>query len=156
MYLLDTNVISELRKAHTGKADANVLAWSTSVKPTSLYLSAITIMELEQGILTIERKDASQGKMLREWFMTQVLPVFAGRILPVDAGVAMRCARLHVPDKKSEADALIGATALENGLTLVTRNVADFKDMGVTLLNPWEPAAQQDPPPRKPRLKIYR
>jgi len=111
MYVLDTNVVSELRKARLGKADANVVAWAESVDAGDLYLSAITVMELELGVLAIERKDASQGAMLRAWLQQQVLPEFAERILPVDTTVAQRCARLHIPNKRGERDALIAAVA---------------------------------------------
>ena len=126
MFVLDTNVVSELRKARTGRADAKVMAWAQSVDAADLYVSAITIMELELGVLAIERKDAAQGAMLRSWLDQQVLPEFTNRILPVDTAVAQRCARLHVPDRRSERDALIAATALVHGMTVVTRNVADF------------------------------
>ncbi|CAN1600071.1 PIN domain-containing protein [Pseudomonas mediterranea] len=135
MYLLDTNVISELRKP---QADRNVQAWARSVAAPSLYVSAITVLELETGVLRFERKDPSQGSRLRTWLDNHVLPAFAGRILAVDRAVALRCARLHVPDRSNECDALIAATALIHGLTVVTRNVADFEASGVTLLNPWE------------------
>ncbi|NRN27013.1 type II toxin-antitoxin system VapC family toxin [Photorhabdus heterorhabditis] len=138
MYVLDTNVVSELRKVRVGKADPNVAAWTESVDAASLYVSAITIMELELGVLLIERKDATKGAMLRAWLEQHVLPEFSGRTLPVDTVVAQRCARLHVPDKSCERDALIAATALVHGMTVVTRNVADFKSTGVTILNPWE------------------
>ncbi|MDU9037376.1 type II toxin-antitoxin system VapC family toxin [Pseudomonas corrugata] len=134
MYLLDTNVISELRKP---QADRNVQAWARSVAAPSLYVSAITVLELETGVLRFERKDPSQGSRLRAWLDNHVLPAFAGRILTVDRAVALRCARLHVPDRSNECDALIAATALIHGLTVVTRNVADFEASGVTLLNPW-------------------
>lgn len=138
MFVLDTNVVSELRKANTGKADANVVAWANSVLPTSLFLSAISILELEMGILLIERRDQEQGKMLRNWLENQVLPTFEERILVVDTAVARQCARLHVPDPCSERDALIAATALVHGMTVVTRNVDDFKPTGIAVLNPWE------------------
>ena len=138
MFVLDTNVVSELRKVRFGKADANVAAWAQAVDAAALFVSAITIMELELGVLLIERKDAVQGAMLRTWLDLQVLPEFAGRTLPVDSAVAQRCARLHVPDKRGERDALIAATALVHGMTLVTRNLADFRPTGVNLLNPWE------------------
>lgn len=138
MYLLDTNVVSELRKAKTGKADKNVVAWAQSVLPSSLFLSAISVLELETGILLIERRDVAQGKMLRQWLETQVFPAFAERILPVDTAVARQCATLHVPDPRSDRDALIAATALVHHMTVVTRNVDDFKPTGVALLNPWE------------------
>lgn len=138
MYVLDTNVVSELRKVRFGKADANLTAWAESVDAAELFISAITIMELELGVLSIERKDATQGAMLRAWLDQHVLPEFSGRTLPVDTSVAQRCARLHVPDRRSERDALIAATALVHGMTVVTRNVADFKPTGVALINPWE------------------
>ncbi|HUD34422.1 MAG TPA: type II toxin-antitoxin system VapC family toxin [Variovorax sp.] len=136
-FVLDTNVVSELRKAHSGKADRNVTAWSDSVAATELFVSSITIMELELGVLSIERKDAAQGAMLRAWLERHVLPEFADRTLPVDTAVARRCARLHVPDKRGERDALIAATALVHGMTVVTRNVDDFKPTGVAVLDPW-------------------
>ncbi|KLU14073.1 MULTISPECIES: type II toxin-antitoxin system VapC family toxin [Xenorhabdus] len=138
MYVLDTNVVSELRKIRAGKAAPNVAAWAEGVDATDLFVSAITIMELELGVLLIERKDATQGAMLRAWLEQHVLPEFSGRTLPVDTAVAQRCARLHVPDKCSERDALIAATALVHGMTVVTRNVADFQSTGVTILNPWK------------------
>ena len=138
MFVLDTNVVSELRKVRLGKADANVATWTESVDAADLFVSAITILELELGVLSIERKDAAQGAMLRAWLEQHVLPEFSGRTLPVDTAVAQRCARLHVPDKRGERDALIAATALVHGMTVVTRNVADFQSTGVTILNPWE------------------
>lgn len=138
MFLLDTNVISELRKAGDGKADANVVAWISTVDAMSFYLSTVTLMELELGILRLERRDASQGARLRTWMETRILPEFVERILPVDAPVALRCARLHVPDPRPERDAYIAATALVHGMTVVTRNLADFVPTGVPLLNPWD------------------
>jgi predicted nucleic acid-binding protein len=146
MYVLDTNVVSELRKVRAGKADANVAAWTESVDATTLFVSAITIMELELGVLSIERKDAAQGAMLRAWLEQHVLPEFSGRTLPVDTAVAQRCARLHVPDRRNERDALIAASALVHGMTVVTRNVADFQGTGVTILNPWAQAMNHDTP----------
>jgi len=138
MFVLDTNVVSELRKARLGKANTNVTAWAESVDAADLFVSAITIMELELGVLSIERKDATQGAILRSWLEQQVLPEFARRTLPVDTAVAQRCARLHVPDKRSERDALIAATALVHGMTVVTRNTADFVPTGVSLIDPWQ------------------
>ena len=139
MYVLDTNVVSELRKVRIGKADLNVASWAENVDAANLFVSAITIMELELGVLSIERKDATQGAMLRVWLEQHVLPEFSVRTLPIDTTVAQRCARLHIPDKRGERDALIAATALVHGMTVVTRNVADFQSTGVTILNPWEP-----------------
>lgn len=138
MFLLDTNVVSELRKIRLGQADKNVAHWADSVDAVDLYLSAITVQELELGVLLVERRDAAQGAIFRTWLETHVLPAFAGRILPVDTAVAQRCAALHVPDARPAMDSLIAATALVHGMTLVTRNVADFQSSGVTIFNPWE------------------
>lgn len=138
MFLLDTNVVSELRKVRAGRANLDVARWADEVEADSLYLSAITIMELEIGILRVERKDPSQGILLRGWLNERVLPEFESRILPVDVPVAFQCARLHVPDPRSERDTLIAATGLVHGMTVVTRNVADFQHTSVSLLNPWE------------------
>lgn len=137
MYLLDTNVVSELRKVRLGKADDGVAAWADSVEADSLYLSVISIEEIEIGVLRAERRDPAQGAALRAWLEESVLPAFAGRILPVDVAAARRSARLQVPDPRPVSDGLIAATALVHGLTLVTRNVADFQGTGVKLLNPW-------------------
>ncbi len=142
MYLLDTNVVSELRKAKSGKADARVTAWAAGLPASELFLSAISVLELEMGVLLVERRDAAQGVVLRSWLDKHVLPAFADRILPVDAAVARRCARLHVPDPRAERDALIAATALVQQLTVVTPNIGDFEATGVKLLNPWA-----SPPP---------
>ena len=137
MYLLDTNVVSELRKAADGSANAGVMAWQAGVDPARCFVSALTMMELEIGVLRVERRDVNQGTRLRAWLDGSVRPEFAGRVLPVNEAVAIRCARLHVPDPRPERDALIAATALEHGLTVVTRNEADFKPTGVALVNPW-------------------
>lgn len=137
MYVLDTNVVSELRKAKSGKADKNVTAWAVSVQPSSLFLSAMTVLELETGILMVERRDPVQGAVLRAWLNDHVLLAFVGRVLAVDTAVAQRCARLHVPDPRADRDALIAATALVHGMTVVTRNVIDFAPTGVQILNPW-------------------
>ncbi|KAF0205998.1 MAG: putative plasmid stability [Gallionellaceae bacterium] len=138
MYLLDTNVVSELRKAKAGKADKNVTAWAQSVSATSMFLSTITILELETGILLIARRDPTQGAVLRAWLDAHVLPAFSGRILAVDVAVAQRCAKLHVPDPCAHRDSLIAATALVHGMTVITRNVADFEPTGVEIFNPWQ------------------
>jgi len=138
MYLLDTNVVAELRKAKSGKADQYVTKWANSVSATSLYISTITVLEIELGILLMERRDSAQGAILRGWLEKNVLPAFAERIIAIDTAVSRRCAQLHVPDPKSERDAFIAATALVHGMTVVTRNVSDFTSTGVSTLNPWE------------------
>jgi predicted nucleic acid-binding protein len=137
MLLLDTNVVSELRKAQTGKINLGVKAWAESVLPAQLFLSVVTLLELEMGIGLIERRDTAQAALLRTWLNHHVLPTFNGRILAVDTTVALCCGKLHVPDPRSDRDALIAATALVHNMTVVTRNVADFKAMGVQMLNPW-------------------
>lgn len=141
MFLLDTNVISELRKVRAEKADHNVAGWARSVPAASLFLSVIVIQELEIGTLLAERRNPPQGAILRAWLEDHVLPAFAERVLPVDTAVARRSAALHVPDPRPIRDGLIAATALVHGMTVVTRNVVDFTPTGVPILNPWN-----DPP----------
>jgi len=138
MFLLDTDVISELRKARAGKADRNVTAWVQTVPSGSLYLSAIVIQELEIGTLLAERRDPSKGTLLRAWLNEHVLPTFSNRILPIDTKVARRSAALHVPDPRPIRDALIAAFALTHAMTIVSRNVGDFESTGVQILNPWD------------------
>lgn len=137
MYLLDTNVVSELRKARSGRANRGVVQWADEVDAAELFVSVITLQELEIGVLLAERKDAAAGAVLRSWFNQHVLPAFSGRVLPVDAAVALRSALLHVPDPGPVRDSLIAATALVHGMVVVTRNVADFEPSGVTVVNPW-------------------
>jgi hypothetical protein len=138
MYLLDTNVVSELRPSRRHRPHPQVASWAASITAEQQYLSAIVLLELQIGVLRKERTDPAQGNMLRRWLEHNVLPVFASRILPVDAEVARRCAYLMVPDPRSYRDALIAATGLVHGLTLVTRNVRDFQPTGVRILNPWQ------------------
>ncbi len=135
MYLLDTNVVSELRRPE--KADPRVRAWAATVPVCDFFMSAISVLEIELGALLMERKDAVYGKALRQWIDQEILPRFEGRILAVDTPVAQRCARLHVPDPRGERDALIAATALVHGMTVITRNVADFTPTGVPIIDPW-------------------
>jgi toxin FitB len=143
MYLLDTNVVSELRKIRAGKADRNVAAWADSVDAAELYLSVITVQELEIGVQLMERRDPAQGALFRAWLNSHVLPAFAGRILPVDSAVALCSAALHVPAPRPVRDGLIAATALVHGMTVVTRNVADFEPTGVPTINPWDSRGEQ-------------
>lgn len=137
MLVLDTNVVSELRKVRSGKADSCVAQWAESVDVADLFVSAITIQELESGVLLAERRDPSQGAVLRAWLNSHVLPAFAGRVLPVDTAVAQRSAKLHIPDPQSLRDSFIAATALVHGMTVVTRNVTDFAASRVNIINPW-------------------
>ena len=137
MYLLDTNVVSELRKASIDKADAKVVNWAKSVPASEMYISVITVMELELGILWVERRDINQAKVLREWLDKQVIPSFMNRIIPFDVPEAQCCASLHSPDPKPERDAMIAATASVHNMTVVTRNINDFEKTGVNLINPW-------------------
>ena len=136
MLLLDTNVVSELRGPH--RTNPKVAEWADSVSPSDLFLSSISILELETGALLLARRDGGQGGLIRQWIEERVLTAFAERILAVDTAVTRRCALLHVPDPKPYRDSLIAATALVHRLTVVTRNRADFEPLGVAVLNPWE------------------
>jgi predicted nucleic acid-binding protein len=138
MFILDTNVVSESRKIGDGRADTAVAAWVSSINVEKCSIAAVTLMELEMGILRVERRDATQGAALRRWMSLHVLPTFVDRTCPFDVKVAMECARLHVPDPRSERDSWIAATALVHGMSVVTRNVADFAETGVALINPWQ------------------
>jgi hypothetical protein len=134
-FLVDTNVWSELR--NRARCHPNVRAWAAGVPESGLYLSVVAVFELERGVLLMERRDAQQGARLRSWLEHNVLAPFAKQILPIDTLIARRSAAMHVPDPRAERDAMIAATAAVHGLTVVTRDVADFQPMGVTLFNPW-------------------
>jgi len=136
MYLLDTNIISELRQGKP-RQSTQVRAWAAAQPVSQLFLSAITILELEKGVLSLERKTPSQGSALRAW-LTGLRASFAGRILPFTENAAVLCAAMHVPNPKSERDALIAATALEHRMVLVSRNTQDLEGTGVELINPFE------------------
>lgn len=139
-YLLDTNIISELRKPEHRAAPA-VRRWVAARPAADLHLSAITILEIEVGIGRIDTRDSTQALRLRRWLEDEVLDAFAGRILPVDLAVARRAARLHVPDPRPDRDALIAGTALAHALTVVTRNTEDFAALGVPSVDPWGPTS---------------
>lgn len=136
MFLLDTNVVSELRRPD--RTNPRVAAWADSVSPSDMFLSSVTVLELETGALLLGRRSGGQGRLIQQWIEDRVLVAFAERILAVDTAVARRCAHLHVPAPRPYRDSLIAATALVHHLIVVTRNRADFEPMAVTVLNPWE------------------
>lgn len=138
MLLLDTNVVSELRKVASGRAHPNVVVWNETVDPAETFISSVVLHELEIGVRLVEHNDPVAGKVLRNWLENTVLTTFSGRILPLDEAAAVQAARWHVPDPKPINDAYIAATALTRRMTLVTRNTRDFDGMGVTLVNPWD------------------
>jgi predicted nucleic acid-binding protein len=135
MYLLDTNVVSELRKSGTNKIDQNVKAWAESVEAGHLFVSVLTMAEIEMGVLAMEKRDLTQGALLREWFDGYVKVHFRGRILDVTAEAAVHYARMNVPNRVAVVDGLIAATALANSMRVVTRNTSDFP--WVSTINPW-------------------
>jgi predicted nucleic acid-binding protein len=136
MLLLDTDVLSASRRPD--KAAPQFAAWVEDINSRDMFLSTISILEIKIGALRIARRDTAQAAILERWISENVLRRFEGRILSVDADVALRCASLHFPDPRPERDAMIAAMALEHRLTVVTRNVRDFGQMGVPLVNPWE------------------
>jgi len=138
MFVLDTNVVSELRKASAGKANPDVTTWADSVPTASMFMSVISLHELEHGVLLAERSDPTKGSILRTWLDASVIPAFEGRLLSVDAEISRRSAAMHVPDPAPFRDALIAATALHHGMTVITRNTKDFERFdNVRVTNPW-------------------
>lgn len=137
MYLFDTNVLSELRNPST--AHEQVWLWANTVHDDDVYISAISLLEIQMGILLSERKDRLKARVFKRWLHEVILPTFTNRLLPINSEISLACATLHVPNPRSERDAFIAATAKVHGLTLVTCNTADFTGMGVHLINPWLP-----------------
>ncbi|MBO7081723.1 MAG: type II toxin-antitoxin system VapC family toxin [Neisseriaceae bacterium] len=137
MFLLDTNIISEIRKINLGNANIGVKRWAESNDKNVMFISVISLFELEKGVLNLERKDNLQGKIYRQWLDNMVKPTFANRILSITPQTALICAKMHIPDKKSITDSLIAATAIENNLTVITRNEKDFMNTGANVFNPF-------------------
>ena len=135
MFIFDSNVVSELRRPE--RANAKVRSFAESTPIANIFLSAISVLELEVGALRIERRDKAQGMILRTWLEEQIYPRFEGRIFAIDPAVAKACAKLHVPDPHAERDAFIAATAIVHGMTIVTRNSTDFEATGAKIFNPW-------------------
>lgn len=144
MFLLDTHVITEMRRRD--RIDPGLAEWALSVAPADLYLSALTVLELEMALMALEHRSPARAAPLRSWLDTKVLPAFEARILPVDAKVARRAAALHVPQRRPERSALIAATAMVHGFTVVTRHASQFEPLGVAIVSPWQSANQGQHP----------
>nr|WP_314269809.1 type II toxin-antitoxin system VapC family toxin [uncultured Kingella sp.] len=137
MYLLDTNILSEIRKIQAGRADQGVAQWAQAHPKSLMYISAITLLELERGTIAAEQRDKRQGAVYRRWLSQVVQPEFQDRVLQIDAQTVLLCAPMHVPDKKSLADSLIAATAIQHNMTVITRNEKDFAGTGAKIHNPF-------------------
>ena len=142
MYLLDTPVISELRKARSGRADPGVVTWASGIASHNLYISVLSLLELENGVAAAEKKDPASGAPLRDWLDNQVMTAFDNRVLPIDSAVAKK--RAALPASGNERDALLAATALAHGATLVTRNTSAYRHGRVKLFNPWGYSPETD------------
>lgn len=139
MYLLDTNVVSEMRLLPKNKAHPNVVRWMRQFDDIqSFFISSMTILELERGALLKRRKDPVQGEILCDWIENQVIANFESRILPISLAVVRQCAKLHIPNPRPEFDALIAATSMQYNLALVTRNIKDFEGLPIRLINPFD------------------
>jgi hypothetical protein len=133
-YLLDTNVVSALR---VRGREPHVQAWAASIPVADQFVTALTIAEIERGVVAKERTDPAQGAVLRRWLEEHVLPAFAGRVLPFDLPAARILATYPVPDQAPLDDALIAAIAQSTGMTIATRNARHFRPLGVSIVNPW-------------------
>ena len=138
MYLLDTETAAELRKASMRRGDQSLRDWAGSVDVKDVYLSAITLQELEMGVRLSERDDPKRGAVLRDWMSRQVLHHLSARVLPINTAIALKAAELHGQRARTLSHAFIAATASVQGLSVVTRKVASFSDMGVSIVNPWQ------------------
>jgi predicted nucleic acid-binding protein len=134
-FLVDTNVISELRRRD--RAHPSVKAWFQTHPVDDLFLSVISLMELENGILRLPSNDRQHRQQLRSWLDGQIRPQFSERLLPIDEAVALKCATFNLAERTSLADFLIAATALVHDLVVVTRNVRHFEPTGVRIFDPW-------------------
>ncbi len=134
MYLLDTNVVSEARRGTRRAVD-----WLRSVRPDALHLSVVTLGEIARGISLKERTDARTAAVLRTWLQT-LRHDHAARLLPITDAIALEWGRIGSLRPRGDADGLIAATALVHGLVLVTRNVSDFADLDLPLIDPWADA----------------
>ena len=135
--LLDTNVVSELRKVRNGKAHPAVSAWLTLVDHETMFISVFTLFEIEYGIRLLERRDRRQALLLHRWLEESVIPAFAGNTLPIETSISRQAAQLRALQPRQVPDTFLAATALVHRMTVVTRNVRDFDSMGVRVLNPW-------------------
>lgn len=138
MYLLNTNIISELKKLDSGKIHPQVQRWAYSINLMQTKISVVSITEIRTGILSLARKGQAQAASLDNWFTNRLLPAYRTRTLSVDTEVALICAQLHIPAKRPINDAYIAATAIAHNLTLVTCNVRDFQGLPLMLENPFE------------------